>query len=148
MVGLGIGMGVATGDYASRYGPELITNGTFDSNVTGWTAQSGANVSWDAGTMLVANTPGDTFSGASQTITTEAGETYRIRVTVDATTGGPGIRVNDGPTAGGGLLFELIAVGQYEFTFAAASTQATIYATSSGDGASVNFDNISVQKQL
>ena len=34
-------------------GPELVTNGTFDTDVSGWSANGGATVSWLSGEMLV-----------------------------------------------------------------------------------------------
>jgi hypothetical protein len=59
--------------------PELVTNGTFDTDLSGWTLQGPAvSATWNSGTVEVV------VSGAHewfyQEITTEIGATYRVTV--------------------------------------------------------------------
>jgi hypothetical protein len=62
----------------SPYGEELITNGTFDSDLTGWT-QTGSSWSWNSGKALHAQTSGDALK-STPSVTT--GTTYRVEYTV------------------------------------------------------------------
>ena len=55
---------------------ELVTNGTFSSNITGWTASGSNNISWSSGTISVARN-GSTAYGAYQAISTVAGKQYQ-----------------------------------------------------------------------
>lgn len=64
-------------------GPELITNGTFDTDVSGW---SGGTASWSAGTLRgVGGGVGSAFYSAGFAVT--AGQTYKFTFTIkgDAT---------------------------------------------------------------
>ena len=56
------------------FGPELITNGTFDSNITGW-SQTGGGLASSSGGQLRINATGSA-QNVSQSITVEAGKTY------------------------------------------------------------------------
>ena len=71
----------ASGGTALRkisYGNELITNGTFDTDISGWTSYNSV-ISWDAGLLKVndsANAGGG--SQAYQVVTLEVGKRYRV----------------------------------------------------------------------
>ena len=65
-------------------GTELVANGGFDSNLSGWT-DSGASWSWSAGTAL--HTAGS-ISNLSQNVTVVNGSTYQVEVTVTGRTVG------------------------------------------------------------
>lgn len=129
-------------------GSELISNGTFDSNITGWSVGSGGNLSWSAGALRVDNDPGDGFAGAHQTIATEAGKTYRVTVDLVASSANASIRGNDGPSPGNGLFIEFIPAGNSEYLFEAAGTETTIYVVCHDAGGYAIFDNISVREVL
>lgn len=61
------------------FGPNIVTNGTFDSDLTGWTAA--ANWSWDASKSVIYNgNPGGVERALSQTLTTEIGAVYRVKL--------------------------------------------------------------------
>lgn len=60
-------------------GAELISNGTFDTSTTGWTA-TGSSISIDAGRLRISTN--STFGRASQAITTVVGRSYRLTFTV------------------------------------------------------------------
>src|SRR5210317_2130086 len=57
---------------------ELVTNGTFDTDVTGWTASGStpAVLSQSSGQMTVTGATTNSIHGAYQTITTVLGKTY------------------------------------------------------------------------
>jgi hypothetical protein len=69
---------------ATAIGPELVTNGTFDSDLTGWTdaSESGGSISWNASGYLDLNTGATNVNEgkAYQAISTEAGKHYVLSV--------------------------------------------------------------------
>jgi hypothetical protein len=69
--------------------PELISNSTFDANVTGWTAGgSGASISWNAAGRINVVTGTDAWGGAYTTVQVVAGKTYVITGTITDNGGG------------------------------------------------------------
>jgi hypothetical protein len=56
------------------FGPELVTNGTFDTNLTGW-SQTGGGLASSSGGQLKINAVGSA-QNVSQSIIVEAGKTY------------------------------------------------------------------------
>jgi hypothetical protein len=61
-------------------GSNLVTNGTFDTNTTGWTAIGGGTLASVGGELLVTNTAGN-YGGASQLITCVIGKRYVVSCT-------------------------------------------------------------------
>lgn len=61
-------------------GSELVTNGNFDSNITGWTAGSASSsISWNNGKLRVSTTAlGSVGKSAYQAFPVVAGKTYKI----------------------------------------------------------------------
>ncbi len=128
-------------------GSELVTNGTFDSDVSGWTAGN-AVVSWDASGYLVvddtANAGSD--SRAYQDITTVVGETYVLSFDKISTTSafwfGIGSASNIGSVYYSGSLGT--STGPHSKTFVATETTTRISMISSGAGVT-KYDNVSVR---
>ena len=62
-------------------GSELVTNGTFDSDISGWTDYSGApsSISYSNGTMYLDGN--SAYARATQTISTVVGKTYTFTLT-------------------------------------------------------------------
>ena len=125
---------------------ELVTNGTFDSNTTGWTAVD-ATITHSSGTAVVNRTGGAGLS-AYQAITTVIGETYVLTGTIDSTgTGNRGdIRIysNLGSTMlvnASGTDNQTVTVSA---TFTATTTTSYVYFTVDGIG-TATFDNVSVR---
>lgn len=122
---------------------ELVTNGTFAANITGWTNTSaaGGSIAWNAaGAMDLVFTTGN--GNAQQAVTTVVGKTYRI----SATKGGTTLGLNVGSTAGGSDLY----VGAHNATDISATfvattttTYITCYRAVVGTG---TVDNISVKR--
>lgn len=137
----------------NAYGPEIITNGTFDTNVASWT-ERGINsaVSWQAGRMRIGSTDaGPTY--AYQTLTVTPGLTYTLTADVfGGTGGGARIQVSDNGGGGSNIGFSpLVAAGASDspsITFT--PTISPIYVSAYVDPALANeygeFDNISLKR--
>jgi hypothetical protein len=125
-------------------GSELVTNGTFASNTTGWSATNSGILSVDSARLKVTN--GIASAGrAHQAITVEVGKTYTISVEGLLGTSGPNIRI--GNAANGADYGSSTAAGLNSFTVI--PTQTTIYITlkpnSNTNGNTALFDNVSVR---
>ena len=87
-------------------GPQLVTNGTFDTNIAGWTSQAGSTISWVSGSL-----EGVASSGSSnlafQDITTVSGRSYRYTATVRCASGN--INVDAWLAGFGGLITRVTA---------------------------------------
>jgi len=60
-------------------GSELVTNGTFDTDASGWGSDSGAAVDWQSdSTLLVGNDGGDNTYATTQTSVLVSGKTYKV----------------------------------------------------------------------
>jgi hypothetical protein len=57
--------------------PELVTNGTFDADVSGWTALSSATLSVVSGALRVTNV-GANFGKAEQSLRVTSGNYYKV----------------------------------------------------------------------
>ena len=136
-------------------GPELVTNGTFDSNINGWTfaQSSGGSIAWQSGgSMRVSRTTATTAGYQANLVT--AGRWYKITGSATFVSGvGLGyIAVRNGVDAGGSVVLASAATpvaqsGEISFYYLAVST-ATVYihcgvATAASD---YDFDNISVRE--
>lgn len=134
------------------YGDELVTNGTFDTDASGWTATTGfvisevsqeANVSYTTGSGLF-------YVGPFQTITTEVGKVYAVSFDVTALNGNLG-RVRIESSLGGGQYINTgsLNVGSYEYRFVATGTTTYVNLCVQSDVTSdVTYDNISVKEVL
>ena len=70
---------VENGDF-SELGSELVVNGTFDTNITGWTgSDAAAEIEWDNGKVKVTNGDGTAAGVVSSAISVENGKTYIFR---------------------------------------------------------------------
>jgi len=127
-------------------GSELITNGTFDSNVSGWTVtDTGTIVRQSDGTAKV--TRGSSAEVVYQDITTVVGTTYELSVDITDIAGSHG-QIYVRSTYHSGSLNTTIGysfyTGTYKGTFTAdtTTTRIILYAHPSG---STSYDNISVK---
>lgn len=76
------------------YGEELVTNGTFDLNILGWSNYPGLafeTFEWSAGKLHIINTGGRSLAGGAS-FAVESGKTYRVTVS---------LIVNSGTISGG-----------------------------------------------
>jgi len=131
-------------DDTDLVGSELVTNGTFDTDTSGWTSLSGTNV-YDNGTINIQPTD---YSGVYQEIAVTAGLTYTVSVEVTATTSGSGrLYIGNGISNKGYYSNASgLEVGTHSRTFTANGGNLFIgLATKEQTGANVNFDNVSVR---
>lgn len=123
---------------------EHVTNGIFDSNITGWTDVSTGDgaISWNAGGYLQLDSTTGT-SRARQSITTIAGQTYSI--SGDASAAAQTYTVYVGSTAGASDLLQMSSgVGAFDGTFKA--TGATTYLEFVNTGAvNKSLDDVTVK---
>jgi hypothetical protein len=115
---------------------ELVTNGTFDTDTTGWTATN-ATTSVISGVARVTATVD--FGRISQSCTTVVGKTYRVTAyELDGTSVG---QVLVGTSAGSGGLGSGTAL-----TFVATTTTSFVTLRINTAGGYADFDNISVRE--
>ena len=132
------------------FGPELITNGTFDSDTTGWTAFN-AVISSTSNQLKVddtANSGG--WSCASQQVTTEPGAKYQLEVTLGSATDGSYIGINAGAYLVAGvtptLTYGMFSGGQTTVIEFIAPEKITSISLTANDNGVSYFDNVSLKK--
>lgn len=125
---------------------ELVTNGTFPTDTSGWTAANSGVTSFVAGVMRITN--GAALNGyAYQAITTVVGKNYQLSISITNGTSTGGCFI--GTTIGSGNIAGVpiaSTTGTYLLTFVATTT--TTYVTPIIDavsGHTCDFDNISVK---
>ncbi len=131
---------------------ELVTNGTFDSDLTGWTNSdlgAGSVSSWDAGSgdgrLALPRADGSNIASRVQAVATVAGRIYCVSV---RNPGANFSQVYVGSTSGG---FQLLAIlplaGAATTSYYFVATGAVSYITVRGgtNGATSYVDNISVK---
>ena len=136
------------------YGDELVENGTFNTDVSGWTETDATTVSlsYDAGRLRVLSTA--SYEGVYQDITTTVGRIYSFTRTVEGGTGTLRFRTYAGPASGG--LVDLGGISAIDngagstetFIFIATSTTTRIQMQSWNTFADFWLDNISVKEVL
>ena len=132
----------------SQLGSELVSNGTFDANITGWTAQFTSTASWDAGTLKSISS-GTNAGEVSTPITCVVGKTYKVTGRIiywnaSAFIGASSLAYG---FAAGGTGYKTVT-GDYSFYFVAnATTMYVVCGLGSGTlNVYSNFDNISVKE--
>lgn len=123
-------------------GSELVTNGTFNSNLSGWTDSASA-YTWDSG-------GGDGYApqfaagtyGLDQSITTVAGKSYRVSVRGRGVSGGTVTVKWGGATLGS---FATTSSSNFNVVATGSSTTLRIEITAPPGGALYGFDDASVR---
>lgn len=145
-----IGMVIDKQDGTVRYGAELVTNGTFDTDTSGWSIMIGSTLTWISGGKMQMLSSGVSNMMATVAVSTVVGKTYIIAYTTDLSNA---IGVYAGSAAGGtDVLLESprtgVAGAQRTVVFTAVST--TTYLSLAGGGAnSTNtIDNFSCREVL
>ena len=134
---------------AGTVGAELVTNGLFPTDTSGWSSVAGATLSV-VGSALSSSTPAG--GGASQVMTTVVGKSYRVDGLISVGTASDvRVRVLDGAAPPSGtLLGDSTVVSSTTPTavsvvFVAATTSTSIYLRNGAAGTGI-FDNISVRE--
>jgi len=125
-------------------GPNLISNGTFNTTAD-WTTVFGGNIS--DGVLKCQSTGG--FARGVQAITTQSGQTYRIRYDVPLLNNNGIVRVGTTST-GFDVLSENVTATGSDFTHDFVSTATTLYVGlwlgSNTSGHRLDYDNVSVRR--
>lgn len=140
-------------DGATPDGNELITNCTFDTDLSGWTNTAGTNNQSNERAQL-AGLSGNSTVYFSQSITTEVGKTYIAKVDVSNITREAGLAIVVAGNLGSYVSQISSALTDYRnsdgvstITFVATATTTHIGLRCGNDSAnSATFDNVSVQK--
>jgi hypothetical protein len=136
-------------------GAELVTNGTFDADISGWTARRSAVITHSLGRIRVTNAGGVASGGADQPIACVIGKSYRLTLQIaDASIGTLAfIRVGDKNMATAlvpdfRVSIQQRPVGIYSVVFTATQTEHFVFLQIDGGvgGAWVEFDNVSVRE--
>ena len=131
----------------------LVTNGTFDTDLTGWTVDTASNgsVSQSTSAALVTSNGGTGYPGLIQATTTVVGKTYTVSADWASNTTGFWIRKTDGTTVTStlnttnGESNNKAASGSALFSFEAtsATSHITIFAEQN-DAGSFLVDNVTL----
>ena len=128
-----------------------VTNGTFDTDISGWVASSqGSTATWDAsGYISITGSETNITQSHYQTITTVVGKTYVASVDlISATSSNRYIKINNVTNPAVDSLVavnnESFVVGKNVVTFVATSTRTYIHLAVFTVGNNIVCDNISV----
>ena len=133
------------------YGSELVTNGTFDTDVSGWTVNANGSLSLSSNRLRITNVSGR--GDAYTSFATEVGKVYSISLDVPDASNPPSafwVLSGTAPNTGDNLSVFNEPAGSHEYSFVAASTTTylTIYVSNSSVASYTEFDNISVKEVL
>tara|TARA_Y100000004_G_scaffold146261_1_gene167082 strand:- start:8450 stop:11740 length:3291 start_codon:yes stop_codon:yes gene_type:complete len=154
----GVDGGALTGALTGTMNSEanIITNGNFDSDTTGWNADGTATLSVNGSNQLVITSGGSSNAKAIYTLTTVAGATYNVSGNFIKGTADQGlVQVGTSGSIGSGVLGSQSAMTsntEFSFTFTATGTTSYIILYE-GSGVQDNgdttiWDNIAVSPQV
>lgn len=126
-----------------RGGVELVTNGSFDSDLTGWNL-TGSVWTWASGLASMATST--SYEPMNQTFSSVIGKTYELIFDISnvVSTGKVALWSNGESTAGNELNFT--EAGTYSFTRIATATTMNLAFARQLSGASFDVDNISIKE--
>jgi hypothetical protein len=128
-------------------GSELITNGAFASDVSGWSIMDGSgSLTWDSGAALLSAT---SSPSACQSFATVSGKWYKLSVSIVSATASAGVTVGNGSAFGYDRFYTANAAGAREISgyFVAIGANSTICLYAGGTtGVNAMFDNVSVKE--
>ena len=129
------------------YGSELVTNGTFDTDTTGWAAGGSATISVVSNKIRVTNGAA-AYGYAYQSVSTVVGRIYTLNIDVAAGTADGFVRV--GTSVGGNEIYNGfdVNIGNHTVNFVATTTTTWLRIGCSTNVASeyCDFDNVSVKE--
>lgn len=134
------------------YGPELIVNGTFDTDFTNWTQVRNGTASVSAGqvSLVTPSSPGN--GGIAQGFPTTVGDTYFVQYDlISSSSGNTIVAKSDHPTS---VQIERVDIGitstpgTYSGTFVATASTSYLYVLGGVVGSTAVFDNASVKREI
>ena len=132
----------------------IITNGNFDSNTTGWNADGTAALSVNGSKQLLITSSGSSVGKAMYTMTTVSGMVYRVTGNFYKGTSNQGlVQASTSGSLGSGVLGSQSAMTsdtEFNFTFTATGTTTylILYEGGGGDDDTTIWDNIVVSPQV
>lgn len=128
---------------AEQFGPELVSNGKFNTDVSGWASNAGTQA-WVAGSLR--RTSGGAAGGSYQDVPITAGKTIRLSSSITLVSGAGATRVfaYDGASFTTQIA-NLSASGFVDITPTQSSLRLYLYTDSTSV---VDYDNISVKEVL
>ena len=128
---------------------ELVTNGTFTSNITGWTGYN-STPTWDSLYQRLAIDASTEFDGAetSSGVSVSASTNYTLEVDVDlGTAGGVRLQVRNSANSASLAFLDVSGSGTYAVNFASGSNTSVYIRliTSAGNTGTAYFDNVSLK---
>jgi len=131
------------------YGSELVTNGTFDTDISGWTDNSaaGGSIAWNAAGYLDLDADAAT-SRASQDIAVTAGSVYAVSITVVNLGGSSASALYLDGAALSKINFVVEGVGTHTIYYVAPDSLLNISIRNFTTGTTVSIDNISVKEVI
>lgn len=132
-------------DQGQWLGPELVTNGTFDSDLSGWTSLALETFEWVANDAHIVET-GTNYSRIFQDVGITVGKTYQCCFDATKNSGANLIlQYGDGPATATTIL-EISSSGSHCPTFTASEPGGDIVLKIKGAPADWNLDNISCRR--
>lgn len=132
-------------------GPELVTNGTFNTDISGWSnTGAGGSISWTSGQMTVTGEVAS-FAIGSQSVTTVVGQWYLVTIDINTVTATDfcGLRKADDSGMGSNVVNlatgSPVSTGSYSSFFQATATTTWLGVQCNGVG-TVVVDNVSAKK--
>ena len=133
------------------YGDELVTNGNFDTDVSGWTVNANGSLSLSSNRLRITNVSGR--GGAYTSFATEVGKVYSISLDVPDSDNPPSafwVFSGTAPNTSGNFSVFNEPAGSHEYSFVASSTTTylTLYVSNNSVASYTEFDNVSVKEVL
>jgi hypothetical protein len=131
------------------YGSELVTNGTFDTDISGWTDNSsaGGSIAWNAAGYLDLDADAAT-SRASQDIAVTAGSVYAVSITVVNLGGSSASGLYLDGAASSSINFVVAGVGTHTIYYVAPDSLLNISIRNFTTGTTVSIDNVSFKEVI
>lgn len=132
-------------------GPELITNGTFDSDTSGWSVNAAGVLTWVSGGTVTFQRVSSANDRFYQQVSVTSGRTYRIRLDYISGTDDINFRLGTGAASlayGNNTLDDTYWTYMPGLLWVAPVTGSVYLSLSLGANATVGMDNISMKEIL
>jgi hypothetical protein len=149
------GTGTVTISHGATTGSELVSNGAFGTDTSGWTATENCVLSVSTGFLRATETGASNFMEATTSITTTVGKLYRVSVDLKTVSGGASntqLWVGSSVSGAQNLNSSLgVTLGTYSYVFRASATTTyvelvTNLASQADGGEYTEWDNVTVKE--
>lgn len=145
---LGFGLGLIHQAPSSPFGANIVSNSTFETDVSGYTQGSSSTLTWDA--SKAASNVTTTVDGSWYNAVTEIGKTYRVWVDSKFADVSHKIRMYGDGSLSGGLLVESansLIPTTFSVDFTAINVASSLYLRNAAAG-TVFWDNVFIREIL